>query len=1314
MKKYSLLIVIRGVYMIKRLLSFLIAVTMVITSAPIVWAADDDYNGGQGGNTGNISDGGFSLHNQGLRVSLYDGTEPLAELGENAIVDVWYNAKPSGAIMLEDGNNKRGVPTSSQDKEHLYDEAGFDKMPMPLNYDDASKTFIAQGDLIREFLLGKGAYVGQITGAGGAGGVSTGTPITGFGNSAGSGASPSVYEQFQSAVSAAEREAAVNSLILKNNSYLKFMADKEREKFSIGQAATPQQLEIKLQSMRQVLIQEAQTDFSFTKEESDKLISEMDTAIDKIVKDYAIDYNIAGVGTTKVLGSYKVNPMYTSIEDEPIPLDGSTTSSVDGGEKMSQFLKACYSNVISGEQLAAILNSKPDIRVLIEPLAAYNPRGLDGTYYDLCYGTPTNMAHQNIEKQDVLGNDKGALMCLLTNMASPNSMVLAEDDLVLGISKPSSATFVPSAILAGDDIGWGLHIYSKLDTSGTSTWDEVKYPDGTPGPAPESIPEGSTEAERALQEESLIGTIVKFYEEESEPVSNFVRDHTETTVVIEDEPMYTLSEWFISPNKVLPSSQSTKYSDTKSSCTVVKEGSSPETVSIAAPNTTLYLLLVKSSEEETVLQDFRLNESELTRAFNNSTVYGQPGWDYSHLWKWVGQSLEPHRSNYFAFRIADSSLKFFVELTHLVGQSVAGKNTGVFAPNDISGVAKTRTDKYGTSPFDVKNLLHFVVYRFKDKPTLAEFKTSKAVENTLKPLFPYIGNVPKGIDRYNDGRSYMDNINMTIGQSGKSDVRTTATYKYKVWKSSKNGGGHWVTRTGSTSSTHSTNPFSFSGVLQTLVYHRLPGMTKTGQVTNSDILYYNTMTGTGKNTEHTRGFMKQTAPLIFYPYVRMTYQQTGQYKVKNDAYVLSESKSVIIPNDYVEAGWVTKNEEESLHMYSQQWSIHAKATRPTNDGAGSGAIVRPWAGKNQVLPGGAMYDLATDETDSTVTIGTWQTVIPDVACNGNSVTQRELFTQQGTDFGDSGTDSYTVKSALDEHEILIKDARKSLDALKVVQWVNTDTQADKAWSKVRGSCLKVFSTTNGISLSKLNLGNWTKTDSKYYLKEDPTGNSSKIDEGDIDILKTYSMAVVYKASADTSGNFYLQKANVYGKKGYEQVPEEDINSAIEKLAKQVPDSGDKVLSKTQSVKSLDPFAVELEQKTKIFSNLEKALERNTGGDSSASWAPDGGWYNEAMDGIFIVRQITSYDIGFETPDHRTAVLDPNLCPRNLGIADLFSKAHLSQFRLDNKSDAFKNEPEYFIGKFKGRVVEMADMENILQSRKFYIPNVNVQDLLGIS
>jgi len=122
------------------------------------------------------------------------------------------------------------------------------------------------------------------------------------------------------------------------------------------------------------------------------------------------------------------------------------------------------------------------------------------------------------------------------------------------------------------------------------------------------------------------------------------------------------------------------------------------------------------------------------------------------------------------------------------------------------------------------------------------------------------------------------------------------------------------------------------------------------------------------------------------------------------------------------------------------------------------------------------------------------------------------------------------------------------------------------------------------------------------------------------------------------------------------------------------------------------------------------LTRNQGNDTSASWAPDGKWYNEAFDGICYVRKETSFEVGFVDSSTRSAALDPNLTPANKGQSDLFSTAFLSQFRMNDKSDAYTSESAGYVGKFKGQNVILNGAENMYKTRVFSIPNVNVQDL----
>ena len=119
-----------------------------------------------------------------------------------------------------------------------------------------------------------------------------------------------------------------------------------------------------------------------------------------------------------------------------------------------------------------------------------------------------------------------------------------------------------NAIIISDAIasnyGWGTHIYTKGD-AGTHTWDKINYPDGTPGPAPNpgspstpsnpgtpSDPGDPSDPSDPNNPGNPNGgyniTIIKFYENNNQPESNFTREHNPGTIRVEDEPIYRLAK----------------------------------------------------------------------------------------------------------------------------------------------------------------------------------------------------------------------------------------------------------------------------------------------------------------------------------------------------------------------------------------------------------------------------------------------------------------------------------------------------------------------------------------------------------------------------------------------------------------------------------------------------------------------------------------------------------------------------------------------------------------------------------------------------
>ena len=523
----------------------------------------------------------------------------------------------------------------------------------------------------------------------------------------------------------------------------------------------------------------------------------------------------------------------------------------------------------------------------------------------------------------------------------------------------------------------------------------------------------------------------------------------------------------------------------------------------------------------------------------------------------------------------------------------------------------------------------------------------------------------------------------------------------------------------------------------------------------------------------------------FYPYIRMTYMinslddatkeaqntdNTG-YKqdVRKDTYIISEYESSILPNDAVNVEWSNPKDGESLLLTSQQWSVHQKAVSGS-DG---------WQGKNQVLPGGAIYQLSTPNGSRTmVNLTTYQTVVDEKA-------RAEYLTSTSTLTGDE----YTVKKVTEDHLSFVNDAKEILDNLKVVQWVHnpgnssvlngktvsntfgSNTNAyPKKFDETKGGYICLFH--NGVprddsqtKLSQLdkNLTRTPATDSKYYMHAanvitnsngtlSTTGtladyqNSTKLSDitstlikgdakqseatqGDLDILKIYQTTTVYKVFTDTSGNVYMISDKREGTSHIDQV-EADINAMIASMKDINADTYDKWSaggSKTAEVlvdktiqaidvnKKLSGDAKEIDDRTRFITNIVTSITRNRGVDKTAEWVngpTEGRWYNEGFDGIYLVKQETRMEIGFGYTDTRQSALDPALDPPNKGQSDLYTNAYLSQFTVDSHSDATiaAGKPDHYIGTFKDTDILLPDMESMYISKKFYIPNANVQDL----
>ena len=920
-----------------------------------------------------------------------------------------------------------------------------------------------------------------------------------------------------------------------------------------------------------------------------------------------------------------------------------------------------------------------DYSVMVEPIFWFNPSNYAGgkvvapTHPNYVYGTVGNHIDFSANNGYRYGPTGGAYSSLQSKVGW-RCMYMENDWVGNGVTITGYTGALINRTLKDikensmdKGVGVAMHMYGikPVDVS-QRTWDYESPNEIHPAPDPSDldIPTGELKQYK----------IVKYYElEKLDGMIDYsapqIRDDNPPKIEIMHEIDYRVEDWFITKNT---SNGSSKYQDSKSSLGYTRSGSSAEIVQVNKDKDgemALHVLLVKK-EGELPEGEITIYESEISKAVTTLDT-SLDGWG-KRTFNFECGSMSGSDTHYCgaedcsghscSAKFGDSSYEYIIknsaEIDDLMEANSAG---GAFKFKLLNNTKKGNIPLTGGKN-SIKNAEYqTVIWRALDIPTISSYKEKSTID--LKSLLKRYDKKPAG-DRAGNG-VYMRYLAVQLAVDKEaSDLKTHSIHSYnsKKW--------HEKTHTYNTVDNHEAEVIvqTYSGN-----NNKSKGSdTKTGEIP--------TVTPFGAVTSmHSTGYMVQgDIPIQFYPYIRMTYQVTGDSKTsKKDVNVLSQYYSEVLPNDFAEAAWYNENENESLLLSSTQWSLHAKAVSGGNS----------WNGKNKVLPGGAIYQLGTGKNPSKISLITWQTIVQDP--------ERKALTV------DLPANEYTTSRADIEHKNFVQLAKAVINRFRIVQWVNGDVNAINAWTN-NGKSLKIRE--GGESLSPLGLTGNTSTESKYHIRSGGEGGSSN--EGDLDIIsETDSTDTFFKVFADTSGNVYLAKSvgSISALK--------DINGT-NKSGSGVTVT--KILSKNSSnTSSLSGDAGELDKRTLLITNFVKALERNAGNDKTASWATsDGKWYNEAWDGIIVVRKATTMEVGLDKPSIRSAALDPRLCPASSGKADMFDKAFLSQFRLDSKSTlpSVQSKPDGYIGTFRGKDIILRDLESMYQSKKFYIPNVNVQDI----
>lgn len=953
---------------------------------------------------------------------------------------------------------------------------------------------------------------------------------------------------------------------------------------------------------------------------------------------------------------------------ENIPLDGGSTDSgyavkllnFDMGGKFLFDLPGTDINDASKSVVNVMIEK--GYSVIVEPIfwmipAAGNSSGLPTSpiYSNYVYGTVGN--HVDFAKNHgyAYGSNGGAYGVILGSLGW-KSMFLGEDwvgerGTIKGLTDTTGVKNLSElSSMMSSNQGIAMHIYTTTGSSSQTTRDFSMGDMAHAAPDP-----------ALLAGDDKKYKIVKYYEQDlsdgTVDRNKFVTVNNPPKIIINDEIKYRLKDWFITTSD---SDGNADYASSKSSLASTRTGTNTESVELKNGELTVHLLLTKEADAPVSAGPLDLSESEISKSFttmdNSITNWGPRTFSFAYA-SMNDSDTHPVGLGYVRCHavFGDSAYNYVISNSEAIDKQLeANAAGGEFAARMVNNTKSGNADiNGGINTLDTA-AYQSVIWRGLDIPTICAYKENSSID--VKGLLGRYGKKPVG-DRGVNG-SYQKDLLVQLSVDSSSDLSTSSNHSY--------GGSLWHT------STHTAAAVSsHSGQVDVAVYRGINGK-EIGNATNASII--NTVTPFGLDTSiNSAGYMVQgTTPLYFYPYVRMSYQTTGSNK-KIEVNVLSQFYSSVLPNDCAECSWYN-TDTESLKISSTQWSIHARAV----------SAGKSWNGANKVLPGGAIFQLGTG-TPTKISLVTWQTIITDPERSELSVA--------------IPANEYTLAKATSEHNLYVKESTSTIDAIRMVQWVNGDVNASNGWTN-NGQSVKI--TDGNQSLSALGSGATTSTESKYRLGRDAKGDSAN--EGDLDIVKsTDSQDVFFKVFASTSGEIFMAKS--IG----------DIN-AITALNGSNLGNSTKILGKTVKAVDVDSSltdddAKQLNQRTLLVTNIVKALERNKGNDIT-SWAPDSHWYSEAFDGLIVVRKGTTLDVGFSKPAVRSVCLDPKLCPKSEGQADMFEHAVLSQFRLESKSDTAlaQSKPNGFIGTFKGRDVYLPNQESAYVSKKFYIPNVNVQDL----
>ena len=998
--------------------------------------------------------------------------------------------------------------------------------------------------------------------------------------------------------------------------------------------------------------------------------------------------NKTWVGDASVTGVYQAASY--GLEDMPRATAASSGNTVGNGENLKKWMLSTYGgneldtkNATNGLYLASKLFSENDkdafealttgdAKLVIEAVYWYRPNnnkneqimGPNGEEFYV-YGTIKNIATWEKANQDLIGDEYGGYMTQLIARVWTTALKTIKDESQWGLY-----TVNRSDQLTYDEIlepyGYGIQVYESTDIAEqTQTYDPNLSVEG-PAPQMPPLPDVDLQVARPI-------TIVKLYTEKhtdawGQVTENFIgcyiRKDNCRTIKIMDETLgdkeYKVQDW-----KTSTSVRSIVEWDNVPQ--VIRQWKGNKTgleklgnVTCKDNETVLYVWLFRETRDPSELVDLNLRESEISRAFETLTVKDWGKKEMNFNW----QSMEG---------VCDEK--------EVVGYHMEDR--------DGDGIEETRVDDKETCnrEFEVIDGQYSYILK-QDENSIDETIFTK--KDPFKQIIEQNKNTGY-IEQTAAGQNVIDDVNLKFIIWRGDDIPTLAS-----WKDTANSEIYKLIGSANVNPNYERKTEDYNKAVQIRItldeglsdiettggckLHDSHGTGVTVTHTPENDIVYNgqakvdVFSGVEKgeanaipnvselqSTSYKKGQITSVRntwiktdydSLKFYPYIRMTWQAPGDTKdQKNDVNILSQHMSSMKASAAVSISWVKNTDQNGFNMFlkSDQWSNHVEAT----DGD------EGWDLRNQVLPGGSIHAVQT-KGDGTKDLGVTINVKGYYPFIPQSV-QNETISYDA---------SWIEGNGQSEVEDLVENIEDTINQNYKLQ-MYVDTWKNKA-SLNGAQALSGIPVKNGTNISAITgkSGDKASDEIKYYL-QDTFGEANS---SNVNAHASSVNVATYTFSSDTEGNILM--------------------------------NGSVILKKNEGVEKLSGTAKEIDDYTKVVTNLVNSLTRNAGNDKSASWATDGKWYNEAYDGVQIAVYSAQIDVGidgYEGLNYRSCVLDPNLTPQSAGQTDVFSKANIFQYQINTNG---KN----LTAKVLDKNVQIPYAGDLLVSRYAFIPNMNVQNL----